>query len=128
MRGVLDTSVLIAREQSRAIDESKLPDEVAICVVTLAELELGVHNATDDHVRAMRMATLHAARETYVALPIDSQVASAFAELVISAKREGKRPKVQDAWIAATAIANDAAVVTQDDDYAGLPGVKVVSV
>lgn len=117
MRGLLDTSVLIADEQGRRLREELLPDEVAVSVVTFAELELGVHLAETDDVRGRRLRTLQAARETYVALPIDPDVASAFAELVATARRDGRRPKVQDAWIAATARAHDVAVYTQDADF-----------
>jgi len=117
VRGLLDTSVLIADEQGRRLREELLPDEVAVSVVTFAELELGVHLAETDDVRGRRLRTLQAARETYVALPIDPDVASAFAELVATARRDGRRPKVQDAWIAATARAHDVAVYTQDADF-----------
>jgi predicted nucleic acid-binding protein len=37
-RGLLDTSVFIAREQRRDLEFAALPDEGAISVVTLAEL------------------------------------------------------------------------------------------
>lgn len=77
--------------------------EAAISVVTVAELELGVHMAVDETVRARRLRTLGAAKATYAALPIDEPVASVFAELVAAARRAGLRPKVQDTWIAATA-------------------------
>jgi predicted nucleic acid-binding protein len=120
VRGVLDTSVFIAGEQGRALDADRLPDEAAVSVVTLAELELGVHLAKSDAVRAARLRTLQAVRTTYVALPIDERVAAAFAALVAQARRTGRRPKVQDAWIAATAHANGVAVYTQDDDFAAL--------
>jgi predicted nucleic acid-binding protein len=86
-------------------------------VVTLAELELGVHLATSESVRGQRLRTLQAAHATYAALPVDPSVASAFAELVAAARRAGQRPKVQDTWIAATARAHDVAVYTQDSDF-----------
>lgn len=117
MRGVLDTSVFIADEQGRALATDRLPDEAAISVVTLAELELGVHMAASEAARGLRLRTLHAAQGTFVALPIDGDVASAFAELVATARRGGRRPKVQDAWIAATARAHGVAVYTQDRDF-----------
>jgi predicted nucleic acid-binding protein len=122
VRGLLDTSVFIADEQGRALAAEELPDEAAISVVTLAELELGVHMARSDAVRARRLRTLQATQSLYVALPIDQAVASAFAELVSAARRAGRRPKVQDTWIAATARAHGAAVYTQDDDFAELAG------
>jgi predicted nucleic acid-binding protein len=128
VRGLLDTSVFIAREQGRELAADRLPEEVAISVVTLAELELGVQMATSEAIRAERMATVGSARATYAALPIDERVASAFAELVATARRSGRRPKVQDTWIAATARVHDAAVYTQDGDFDDLPDVTVVSV
>ena len=127
MRGLLDTSVFIADEQGRTLATDELPDEAAISVVTLAELELGIHLASSDGVRGRRLRTLRATQETYVALPIDDAVASAFAELVAEARRAGHRPRVQDAWIAATARAHAVPVVTQDADFDDL-AVEVVRV
>lgn len=127
MRGLLGTSVFIAGEQDRPLGGEQLPDEAAISVVTLAELELGVHMATSEAVRGRRLRTLQAARSTYVALPVDENVASAFAELVATARRAGMRPKVQDTWIAATARAMAVPVYTQDSDFDGL-SVDVVRV
>lgn len=120
MKGILDTSVFIASEQGRALATDRLPDEAAVSVVTLAELELGVHLARTDEVRARRLRTLGSVQATYSALPVDEDVASAFAELVSIARRSGGRPKVQDTWIAATARANGVAVFTQDGDFEAL--------
>jgi hypothetical protein len=127
VRGLLDTSVFIADEQGRSLATDQLPDEAAVSVVTLAELELGVHLAASEGVRARRLRTLQSLRSTYVALPIDDTVASAFAELVATARRAGRRPKVQDAWIAATARALGVAVYTQDGDFDEL-AIEVVRV
>ena len=117
MRGLLDTSVFIAAEQSREVESERLPDEAAISVVTLAELELGVHLATSERVRGRRLRTLRAVQASYVALPIDETVASVFAELVATARQAGKRPRVQDAWLAATARARGVPVYTLDADF-----------
>jgi predicted nucleic acid-binding protein len=117
LRGVLDASVFIARERERPLAVERLPDEAGVSVVTLAELQLGVHMAVDVEVRARRLETLRAVQATYVALPIDEAVAAAFAELVATARGAGRRPKVQDTWIAATARAHAAAVYTQDHDF-----------
>jgi predicted nucleic acid-binding protein len=117
VRGLLDTSVFIADEQGREFASGRLPDEAAISVVTLAELELGVHMADSEDSRGRRLRTLQAAQATFVALPVDEAVASAFAELVAIARRAGRRPKVQDTWIAATARTHAAAVYTQDSDF-----------
>jgi predicted nucleic acid-binding protein len=127
LRGLLDTSVFIAGEQGRELATSRLPDEAAVSVVTLAELELGVHLARSEDARARRLRTLQATHATYVALPVDEAVASAFAEVVGAARAAGRRPKVQDAWIAATARAHGVAVYSQDRDFDDL-AVDVVPV
>jgi tRNA(fMet)-specific endonuclease VapC len=117
VRGILDTSVFIAGEQARPVAGERLSDEAEISVVTLAELELGVHLASSEAVRGQRLRTLQAAQATYVALPVDAAVASAFAELVATARTSGRHPKVQDTWIAATARAHAVAVYTQDSGF-----------
>jgi len=128
VRGILDTSVFIADEQGRSLATDQLPAEAAVSVITLAELELGVHMAKTEHARTQRLSTLRALSATYVAVAIDEPVASAFAELVAGVRRTGRRLRVQDAWIAATAKAHGAAVYTQDADFDQLPGVDVVRV
>jgi predicted nucleic acid-binding protein len=117
VRGVLDTSVFIAEKQGRDLAAERLPDEAAISVVTLAELTIGAHLAEAETVHAQRLRTVQAAQATYAALPVDEAVAAAFAELVATARRNDRRPKGQDTWIAATARAHGASVITQDGDF-----------
>ncbi len=115
-RAVLDTSVLIAREQARAL-ERPLPDDVAVSVVSIAELELGVLMARDSGTRGQRLQTLTEVRSLAGALPIDERTASAYAQLAANVLEEGRKPRVHDTWIAATALANGAEVWTQDADF-----------
>jgi predicted nucleic acid-binding protein len=114
--GLLDTSVFIARESGRALAE--LPDQVAVSVVTLGELELGVLAATDDLRRARRAQTLALAREADP-IPVTEAVMSAWARLVIDCRRERvhRTIRLTDALIAATAVVHGLPVVTQDDDF-----------
>lgn len=126
MRGLLDTSVFIAREQARPL--AKLPDEGAISVLTLAELHLGVLLAPDPGVRAQRLKTLALVERSFDPIDVDEHVARAFAELVARARRKGRRPRVIDALIAATAKVHGLTVYTQDKDLERLPGVRVVRV
>jgi len=125
-RGLLDTSVFIAQEGGRVL--GALPAAAAISVVTVAELHLGVLMADRAAVRARRLRTLTSVQRLFEPLPADSEVARAFAEIVAQARREGRRPKIMDSWIAATAVAHDLPVYTQDDDFLTIPGVRVVRV
>jgi hypothetical protein len=115
-RALLDTSVLIAREQERPLGRS-LPESVAMSVVTLAELEVGVLLARDADVRAQRLRTLTDVRALAGMLPIDERTASAYSRLAASTLAAGRKPRVNDTWIAATALTNDAEVWTQDSGF-----------
>ena len=129
-RGLLDTSVFIASESGRPLDTARLPDESAISVVTLAELQAGVLAAGDTATRATRMATLDALGDIEI-LPIDAFAALAWAQLRVLLAEAGRRINVNDLWIAATAASRGLPVVTQDDDFAavdGMAGLVVVRV
>ena len=125
-RGLLDTSVFIAQETGRAL--GALPQTAAISVVTLAELHLGVLMAADPVIRAQRLRTLSSVESLFEPLSVDAEVARRFAEIVAEARRQGKRPTIMDAWIAATALAHGLPVYTQDDDFLAIPRIRVVGV
>jgi predicted nucleic acid-binding protein len=122
---VLDTSIFIAGEQGRPLARA-LPEEVSVSVVTLAELELGVLMARDSETRSRRLATLTRVREQTAGLPADDRVASAYARLAAGELAAGRRPRVHDTWIAATALAHGAQVWTQDADFTSFAAVDVV--
>jgi hypothetical protein len=124
---VLDTSVFIAAEHGRPL-ERPLPDAVSVSVVTLAELELGVLTARDPDTRARRLATLTRVRELTAGLPADDRVASAYARLAATELATGRKPRVHDTWIAATALVHDAQVWTQDADFTAFAAVEVIRV
>jgi predicted nucleic acid-binding protein len=123
MKGLVDTSVFIAREAGRPLDS--LPDEPAVSVVTLAELHLGVLRARDAQTRARRLRTVSRVEREYDAIPIDAEVARTFASIIGDARAAGRRPKVMDVWIAATGVRHGLVVYTQDADFANIPQVQV---
>ena len=114
MSGLLDTSVFIAREQSRPL--RALPEQVAVSVVTIGELELGVLAASDPEARARRADTLALARAADP-IPVSEAVMGAFARLVHDCRGADARPSVLDALIAATGIEHGLPVVTQDTGF-----------
>ena len=114
--GLLDTSVLIARESGRTVQTDLLPQQTAVSVVTLAELHAGVLAALDTTTRARRMATLDAL-SIVEALPVTAEAARHWAVLRVRLAEEGRTAKVNDLWIAAVAAANGMDIVTQDKDF-----------
>lgn len=121
-RGLLDTSVLIVRQDDAGIAES-LPQEVSISVATLAELHYGVLVAKDDIARQHRLRRLGVIEATFQPLPIDAAVARAFAAVAHAVKSVGRQPRsrVMDLWIAATALTHQMPLYTRNpEDFEGL--------
>ena len=125
--GIADTSVSIAHESGRSLRVDALPDRLAVSVITIGELRAGVLAAADLLARDRRLATLTAAL-ALDPVPVDGEVAAAWARLRVLLRERGQRLPVNDSWIAATAMALGVAVVTQDDDYVDVPGLTVVHV
>ena len=125
-RAIADTSVFIAREAGRPL--KALPDEIAVSVITAAELELGVLRASDPSTRATRLATLSSVRSAYPLLPVDEATASCFARIADEQLRAGRKPRRHDTWIAATALRHAVAVLTQDADFGAFDLVEVIRV
>jgi predicted nucleic acid-binding protein len=125
-RAIADTSIFIAQETGRELGE--LPEQIAVSVITAAELELGVLRATDGGIRARRLSTLSRVQATYALLPVDPQVASCFARIAATERDRGRRLRRHDTWIAATAMRHDATVLTQDADFSSFEEVDVIRV
>ncbi len=126
-RGLADTSVFIARESGRPIEVDRLPDEIAVSVITVGELRAGVLAATTLDVRDRRLVTLGEVL-TLEPIPIDQSVAEAWARLRLLLRENDLRMPVNDSWIAATALSLNLPVITQDEDYVSVPGMQVIRV
>lgn len=121
-RGLLDTSVLIARFEAADVARS-LPQEVSISVATLAELHFGVLVAKDEITRQLRLLRLGSIEAAFQPIPVNAQVARAFAAIAHAVKSSGRQPRsrVMDLWIAATALAHRLPLYTRNsEDFAGL--------
>lgn len=126
-RGLADTSVFIARESGRPLDLAAVPDELAVSIITIGELRAGVLAARDVTIRDQRLGTLAAAMQLDP-VPVDEAVAGEWARLRVLLRDTSQRMPVNDSWIAATAMALDVPVVTQDEDFPAVEGLRVVQV
>lgn len=61
-------------------------------------------------------------------LGIDEAVSEAWALLVSKLRAAKLRVPINDSWIAATAVAHGIAILTQDNDYAAMPDVEVITI
>jgi len=123
---MLDTSAVI---DLPALDPARLPVEVAIPAVVLAELAQGVamtKSAEQVMIRSQRLADIEAA---FAAIPFDREAARRYGTLValtIAASRD-PRPRRIDLMIAATAAANGLPLFTRNaNDFRGLDSAVTV--
>lgn len=129
-RGILDTSVVIDLER---IEPSRLPVEVAVSAITMAELAAGPHATTDPDERARRQDRLQRAEAAFDPLPFDAEASRAYGRIyaaVVAAGRKARGARAVDLLIAATACATGLPLYTRNpDDFQVIGGlVEVVSV
>lgn len=129
-RALADTSFFVGLEAGRVSKRALGDLDLGVSAVTLGELRLGVIQAAgrnEPEVVARRLATYQLACR-FDPLPIDENVGSAWALLVAQLRAQGRKAPINDTWIAATAIAHGLPIVTQDTDYAGMPGLEVMTI
>ncbi len=128
-RLILDTSYLIGFERSGvAAAESVLDeDDAVIPAVVAAELEVGVHLASDSE-RPRRRAWVDGVLDAFEVVPYDLSVARQHGRLIAHTTRTGRPRGRHDLIVAATAASTGRAVVTMDEGaFDDLPGVARLS-
>ena len=104
-RGLIDTSAVIGLE---GIEVDRLPLDLAVSALTLAELAAGIVSATDDSVRARRAERIQRVESTFESISFDPLCARAYGRVyaaVAGAGRKPRGPRTVDLMIAATALA-----------------------
>lgn len=103
----------------------QLPDAVVICTIVRGEILHGIqllqpgrkrHELDEKADRLFRMIACHA---------IPPSAGDRYAELKIACKSAGVALSQNDSWIAATARALGATIVTRDKDFARIPSLAV---
>ncbi|WP_018500817.1 type II toxin-antitoxin system VapC family toxin [Parafrankia discariae] len=125
-RGVLDTSVLVAT------DVTPIPGELAVSIISIAELQFGILVAKTPQARATRLARLSAIQRRFDPLPVDEAVADSYGRLAARVIEVGRQPRARtmDLLIAATAHAHAASIYTRNPaDLAGMEDLlKIVTI
>jgi predicted nucleic acid-binding protein len=101
------------------IQPSRLPAEVAVSAITMAELAAGPHAATEAEERARRQDRLQRAEAAFDPLPFDAEAARAYGRLyatVVASGRKARGARAVDLLIAATAAAAGLPLFTRNGD------------
>jgi predicted nucleic acid-binding protein len=115
-RGILDTSVVIDLEH---LEASRLPIEIAVSAITMAELAAGPHATPDPEERARRQDRLQRAEAAFDPLPFDAEAARAYGRIyasVVAAGRKARGARAVDLLVAAVACAAGLPLYTRNPD------------
>jgi predicted nucleic acid-binding protein len=113
-RGLVDISVVIAIDE---VTGDRLPAEICVSTLTLAELSAGPHATADDLERARRQDRLQRFESSVDALPFELGCARAYGRIyaaVLAAGGTARSARAVDLLIAATALANDLPLYTRN--------------
>lgn len=129
-QGLLDTSVVIDLDK---VDPARLPVELAVSAITMAELAAGPHATADPEERARRQDRLQRMEATFEPFPFDADAARAYGRIyaaVLAAGRKARGARAGDLLIAATALGAQLPLYTRNpDDFRALEHlVEVVAV
>ena len=119
--GMLDTSVVVDWHDPDVV--GALPDEMAISVITAAELTAGPALASTAREAAKRQARLQEVESQLDPIPFDAAAVRSYGLFVAAVIGEGSRPRgrLADLLIAASAHANGLDLYTRNgDDFAGI--------
>jgi len=131
MGAIVDSSVLIAAERGLLNVELLAKEhgqlELALSVITAAELLHGVHRANTRVRRARCEAYVEMILATFPVLPFDLICARTHARLWADLAAQGVTVGAHDLLIAATAIARGLDLATRDErSFPRIPGLSLI--
>ncbi len=128
---IVDTNVLIAFERrGEPVDVSawEPTEDVFVSVITVSELLTGVHRADTETRRARRSAFVEAIISGITALDFTTEIARIHARLWADLAARGLPIGAHDLIIAATAVAYDLSLLTENsDEFSRIHGLNVVN-
>jgi len=126
MRYLLDTNLVCKQTHPRVrnwLVQHQL--QIAMSSMTIAEIAQGIEALPRGRRRTQLEGFLHELMDDYPVLPFDTAAAMAWGNYVVNARRP---LPIRDSIIAATALANNLEVVTENtDDFAGVETINPLS-
>jgi predicted nucleic acid-binding protein len=128
---LLDTNAVSAlmRADSRMaswLSSIGVDDRVAICTIARGEVLFGLEKLAPGRRRTELEGKASNLFAVLPCEPIRPAAGDRYATVKISQQRRGLPLDENDLWIAATALAMDATLVTRDRDFQGIAGLAVV--
>lgn len=128
---IIDTCIFIKAERTKNsvnFDRWKEYENAYISAITVSELLTGVHRATTESRRLKRAAFVETIISEIPVLTFTVEVARIHAELCAYLMEKGQLIGAHDLIIAATALANDCALITSNhNEFNRVPGLNVIT-
>jgi predicted nucleic acid-binding protein len=100
-------------------------DEAVICTIVRGEILFGIERLPSGSRRTQLEGAANGAFQGFRCLAIPETAADVYATLNLACQRTGNAMDENDLWIAATAVAGGAILVTRDKDCSRFPGLVV---
>jgi tRNA(fMet)-specific endonuclease VapC len=108
----------------RVLEAMQKAETVYIPVIVIAELLFGFRGGTRRaENQGMLDKFLH--KSTVFVLDVTAETAEIFSELQYNLKKDGNPIPVNDVWIAACAVESGSVVITYDNHFRKIPGVRL---
>ena len=101
-------------------------DRVVTCTIVRGETLFGIQKLAQGRYRRELEEKFEAVFGGFDCEPIPARAADYYSALRVLRTSQGKSLEDNDLWIAATALAIDATLVTRDTDFAGIDGLRVI--
>lgn len=102
-----------------------LTDQVLICTMVRGEIQYGIERLPAGKRRHDLETKAFNLFNVLPCEPVPEKAGDYYAKVKLSRQRKGLTLDENDLWIAATAIALDAVLITRDSDFQHLDGLKV---
>src|ERR1700730_15399639 len=102
-------------------------DRVFTCTIVRGELLFGIARLPSGRRRAELEETGHQFLSVFHCEPVPEHAADFYATVKLARQRSGLALDENDLWVAATALALGATLVSRDADFAGIDGLPVVA-
>jgi predicted nucleic acid-binding protein len=129
---LLDTNIIsdLMRANPRAADWISglcADDRVVTCTIVRGEILFGIARLPAGRRRAEPEETGHQFLAAFRCEPIPERAAGFYADLKVTRQQRGLSLDENDLWVAATALALGASLVSRDSDFAAITGLSVVA-
>lgn len=111
----------------RWMDALDQRDRIVTCAIVRGEVLFGIQRLPDGRRRSELAAAAHQFLAAFRCEPVPPRAADIYASVKLSRQQRGLALDENDLWVAATALALGATLVSRDRDFSGIDGLAVVT-